>query len=111
MLLLAYCRWHAAVGILPLADVNGNGVLSLTEVDLGLRELLDAQMSAQQISDRRVSDALSPAITRAFHAAKDSKHSLSGEDAAARARSVETVSKDEFKLLVVALKRCESYPD
>ena len=50
-------------------DPNGNGVLSLAEVDLGIRNVLDCE----EIFDSK------PAILRAFQSAKSFKRSRLGE--------------------------------
>eukprot|EP00966_Prymnesium_polylepis_P261638 6043903-Prymnesium_polylepis.1 len=70
-------------------DVNGNGHLSLSEVELGLRMMMGS-------SGETVVDALGPAIARAFHAAKDSSTAGSSQ---------QFVEFTEFRLLLVYLKR------
>ena len=72
-------------------DSIGRGKLSLVDVTHGLIEFLGQKGKA-------MAKALSPAITRAFHAARDSS---TGSGAAA-----EYVSRgEEFRLLLVYLKR------
>jgi len=70
-------------------DVNGNGGLNLSEVQAGLTRLLRA--TGQQLSL-----LLSPAITRAFHAAKDAN---------GRTDATFVTRGEEFRLLLVYLKR------
>jgi Ca2+-binding EF-hand superfamily protein len=70
-------------------DVNGNGHLSLSEVELGLQMMMGA-------SGETVVDALGPAIARAFHAARDCNPTGSSGD---------FVEFTEFRLLLVYLKR------
>ena len=70
-------------------DPNGNGYLSLAEVDKGVRDVL---------SSSALFDVMEPAIRRAFQAAKgaaDTKSKLGAE----------FVEKSEFFLLLVYLKR------
>ena len=74
------------------SDTNHNGHLTLMEVDNGLRLVFGREGPAVS--------ALSPAIMRAFHAAKDvkkGKQKGAPED--------EAVSRSEFRLLLVYLKR------
>ena len=75
-------------------DPNGNGYISLAEVDLGLRRVLGEKSAAGHTEV----DALAPAIARAFHAAKDScaTGSVLGEEA---------VERREFRVLLVYLHR------
>jgi Ca2+-binding EF-hand superfamily protein len=78
-------------------DFNSNGALSMSELETGLRTLLDAKQRKDR-SGRSIADALSPAIARAFHAAKDAKKGRGGlED--------DEVNRSEFRLFLVALKR------
>ena len=84
----------ARTGLFTIMDPNGNGYLSLAEIDRGLRQVM-GEKDAGGYTDV---DSLSPAIARAFHAAKnavESKASL-GED---------FVERKEFRLLLVYLKR------
>lgn len=73
-------------------DSNANGSLSLREVESGLRLLFGR--------DAKAVKGLSPAISHAFAAAKDAKKGKPGALDAS-----DTVSKSEFRLLLVALKR------
>ena len=77
--------------LFEIFDANHNGMLSLGEVDLGLRIVLRSNQDVQ---------ALAPAIVRAFHAAKDAKKGKPGCSKADTA-----VGRDEFRLLLVYLKR------
>jgi hypothetical protein len=80
-----------------LADALPHVWLSCPQVETGLRVLLDAKLRKDR-SGRSVADTLSPAIARAFHAAKDAKKGRGGlED--------DEVNRSEFRLLLVALKR------
>ena len=74
-------------------DASGNGLLTLVEVENGLTMLL-------QCEGKKHVAALSPAIKRAFAAAKN----LSPGDATCVTRG------EEFRLLLVYLKRCMSRP-
>ena len=73
-------------------DTNGNGQLTMTEVHAGLKGVLFMKGT----NSKAVASFL-PAITRAFHAAKDSDGN-SG-------KASETVGKAEFRALLVYLKR------
>ena len=72
-------------------DATGNGFLNLAEVDGGLRNYFG-------VEGDKLADALTPAITRAFHAAKDAV----GEKGKA-AKYI--IAGEEFRLLLVYLKR------
>ena len=69
-------------------DINQNGCLSLHEIEIGLRQMLGIAPS----------HALAPAITRAYHAAKEVKQ-------AKGAKVDPTVGHEEFRMLLVYLKR------
>lgn len=83
-------------------DLNHNGNLNLGEIDLGLRLLFESGLNDEGNVMETAVDALSPAIKRAFHAAKDArkasgaKHSMGGDS---------SVSFHEFRLLLVYLKK------
>jgi hypothetical protein len=76
----------------PAFDVNGNGYLSLAEVDKGIRDVI-------QLPELF---SLKPVIIRAFNAAKTALKAKSsvGDD---------YVSKAEFKYLIQYLKDYTSY--
>ena len=75
-------------------DANANGFLSLAEVDLGLRRTFGEKSAAGHTEV----DALSPAIARAFHAAKDACETGS-------ALGEEAVERKEFRVLMAYLHR------
>ena len=75
-------------------DPNGNGYISLAEVDLGLRRTFGEKSAAGHTEV----DALAPAIARAFHAAKDSCETGSPHGA-------DFVERKEFQTLLVYLRR------
>lgn len=73
-------------------DVNGNGMMSLAEIDKGLRDVLNC-------------DALfdcKPCIIRAFTAAKD----MSSQKGVHKGEYIE---KDEFRMMLVYLRRFFEY--
>eukprot|EP00966_Prymnesium_polylepis_P134642 3111727-Prymnesium_polylepis.3 len=71
-------------------DTTGNGILSLFEIKEGFATVLGEK-------GRIVANALAPAITRAFHAARDAE---------SRGKAAEQVTRgEEFRLLLVYLKR------
>lgn len=76
----------------PGFDVNGNGYLSLAEVDKGIRDVIQLPQLFE----------LKPVIIRAFNAAKTSLKASSkhGDD---------YVSKAEFKYLIQYLKEYTNY--
>lgn len=76
----------------PAFDVNGNGYLSLAEVDKGIRDVIQLPELFQ----------LKPVLIRAFNAAKNKLKAKSqyGDD---------YVSKAEFKYLIQYLKEYTSY--
>ena len=73
-------------------DVNGNGYLSLAEVDKGLRDAL----ALDEIFDCK------PAIMRAFQATKNSCKSKNTHGA-------DYVERKEFRLLLLALRQYFEY--
>lgn len=83
-------------------DVSSSKTLSLNEVNSGMRALLAGTLGASAF------DALSPAISRAFHAAKDAN---AGPGGGAKGKGDgkgddgQSVSKSEFRLLLVYLKK------
>merc|ERR1719478_1404635 len=68
-------------------DPNGNGILSLAEVDKGLKQIL--QLAG--IED------CTPAINRAFHAARDAAPPVASF-------SNDYIDKNEFRVLLVYLR-------
>ena len=71
-------------------DTSGDGSLSLLDVQNGLRVVLKECGS-------KALDALAPAVSRAFHAAKDAASSGKGGKVVCKG--------EEFRLLLVFLKR------
>ena len=71
-------------------DGNGNGYLSLAEIDKGIEDVLGEE----------VADHVKPALQRAFQAAKDA--STGGKDEGMKS---DYVIRREFRLLLVYLKR------
>eukprot|EP00966_Prymnesium_polylepis_P035034 813991-Prymnesium_polylepis.1 len=71
-------------------DASGNGFISLLEVDTGFRNMLGAK-------GKKTTDALAPALARAFYASRDAK---------TEGKAAEYVTRgEEFRLLLVYLKR------
>ena len=73
-------------------DVNGNGIVSLAEVDKGLRDVLNCV----QVFDCK------PVIIQAFNAAKNAVKS-------SKAHSGDYVDRAEFRLLLAYLKQYFAY--
>lgn len=85
---------HRRSKLFEIFDPNGNGYLSLAEVDKGLIHTF--QLASD--GDKHVTKECKAAIVRAFQATKDKSGQTDGIDG-------DTVTRSEFRLLLIALER------
>lgn len=73
-------------------DMNGNGLLSLAEIDKGIRDTI----KVEQLFDAK------PAIIRAFMFAKD--YSPASKRSKKNKHADDYIEKNEFRVFLVALR-------
>jgi len=83
-------------------DVNGNGALSFTEVDNGMREMMGKVMGGLlETKMHKWSNSWKPVIMRAFTRSKDSNKKQKSKGK----RKDDYVELDEFRLLLLCLRQ------